>query len=82
VAITSKKVAQQDLGFSSMKEEIEYGAKVAAGELKPKVQLSRSNSSGVSWIVPKKFSSRTTSGLTAEVQGDGADINFSLRSTP
>ena len=78
VTITARNIPPDDgPTYSSFEDEMRG---VSAEPAQPK--CSRASSPRITWIVPEKYSSRSSTDLEVEVNSDGEDIDFQLQSNP
>lgn len=79
VTVTSRQVS----GGASEPEYNSMEAELAGDVANPEdLKRKRAEPLKVKWLVPQKYSNRTSSGLTREVGSQGEDIDFQLQSKP
>lgn len=77
VAITSQLIPEEVPQYNSLEDEMRGNVSEAA-----KAQRSVGSSSRMTWVVPKRYSNRTSSDLNAVVSKDAKNVDFQLTTKP
>ncbi|QDU88868.1 hypothetical protein Pla175_22520 [Pirellulimonas nuda] len=77
VTVTSYQVPDDGPTYNSLEDELQGKPSNA-----PKPSIARSKTPQATWLIPKKYSNRSTSDLAVEVTGGGEDIELALSSSP